>query len=483
MTGLRHTLPRTTVIGVRIMLLRFGVANHSSIRDHQELFLSASKHGERQGLSMPVRTLKEAAVPVAAIYGANAAGKSNLIDAMGEMQRLVVHSHASLGANEQIPRNCFRLADECLEKPTRFDCTFTLGSEAAEGQGQDPDPNESVFEYGFTYSATEFETEWLYRIVRKERMSTQLLLRRTSENGKVHVESGSRLRGENRTIANLTRPNSLFLSAAAQNNHPQLTALHHYLSRHWGVLPNLEPWSEFQIAKILAGYEHFSELLRLVRQADIGVTNIEVEDSKPSELEIDVARDLVKVFGKHVKGSDHGEEIEQQFMDHVNKSKQLWFVHSTNKDSAVKFDYGMQSKGTRTLISLLIAALQALAHGSLLVIDELDTSLHPDLARAFVSLFKNRNSNPHGAQLVFSTHDVALLSGGLLLRDEIWMTEKDRDGATCFTPLTDYKLRSRDNLEQAYRHGRFGAVPSSDDFLLAWDTESDRRQPWRVQGA
>ena len=480
---LRQTLPRTTVNGVHVMLLRFGVANHSSIRDHQELLLSASKHGERQGLSMPVRTLKEAAVPVAAIYGANAAGKSNLIDAMGEMQRMIVHSHASLGANEQIPRNCFRLADECLGRPTRFECTFTLGSEAAEGREQDPDPNGSVFEYGFIYSATEFETEWLYRIVRRERMSTQLLFRRTSENGKVHVEFGSRLRGENRTIANLTRPNSLFLSAAAQNNHPQLTDLHRHFSRHWGVILNLEPRTELQVARILARYEHFSELLQLVRQADIGVANIEVKDSKPSEFEIDVARDLAKVFDKHVKGSDHGEEVERQFMGHVNKLKQLWFVHSAKKGDAVKFDYDMQSKGTRTLISLLIPALQALAYGSLLVIDELDTSLHPDLARAFVSLFKSRESNRHGAQLVFSTHDVALLSGGLLLRDEIWMTEKDRDGATCFTPLTDYKLRSRDNLEQAYRHGRFGAVPSSDDFLLAWDTESDRRQPWRVQGA
>ena len=471
---LRQVLPRTTVSRAHIMLLRFGVANHKSIRDHQELLLSASKRGARQGLSMPVRTLKEAAVPVAAVYGANAAGKSNLVDAVDQFRRLVVSSHAFLDAADQIPRNHFRLADEYRETPTQFDCTFTLESET--GEGQDSSPNEGVFDYGFTYSATEFETEWLYRVARRERMSTQLLFRRSSENGKVHVEFGSSLRGENRTIANLTRPNSLFLSAAAQNNHPQLTQVHRYLSRRWKVLLNSEPRNELQIAKSLAGFEHFNELLQLVQQADVGITNIEIDDIEPKKDEIDLSRDLAKVLAKHVEGPDHGKEIERQLLDGLHKRKQLRFVQSKKRDNAAKFSYGMQSKGTRTLISLLIPALKALAQGSLLVIDELDTSLHPGLARAFVSLFKGKNSNPHGAQLVFSTHDVTLLSSGLLLLDEIWMTDKDRDGVSSFIPLTDYKLRSRDNLELAYRQGRFGAVPSSDDFLLMLDSESERRQ-------
>ena len=84
------------------MLLRFGVANHRSIRDYQELFLSASRRIKREGLVIPVPTLKEAAVPIAAIYGPNAAGKSNLIDAMDEMRRAVVGSHKSLGATDRI---------------------------------------------------------------------------------------------------------------------------------------------------------------------------------------------------------------------------------------------------------------------------------------------------------------------------------------------------------------------------------------------
>ena len=133
--------------------------------------------------------------------------------------------------------------------------------------------------------------------------------------------------------------------------------------------------------------------------------------------------------------------------------------------------YDSESKGTRTLLSLLIPTLEALAQGSLLVIDELDTSLHPDLARAFVSLFNKEDSNPHGAQLVFSTHDVTLLGSGLIRQDEIWMTDKNREGASEFTPLTDFKLRSRDDIERAYRHGRFGGVPTADDFLVAFNDD------------
>lgn len=89
-----------------------------------------------------------------------------------------------------------------------------------------------------------------------------------------------------------------------------------------------------------------------------------------------------------------------------------------------------------------------------------------DVAKAFVSLFNRASSNPHGAQPIFSTHDVTLLGGGLIQQDEIRMTDKDRDGVSRFTPLTEFRLRSRDDIEKAYRTGRLGGVPSADDFYL-----------------
>ena len=451
------------------MLLRFGVANHLSIRDYQELYLSASKRIKRKGLVIPVSTLKEDAVPVVAVYGANAAGKSNLIDAMDEIQRTIVRSHKSLGATDRIPRTPFRLDDISAAKPTRFDCTFTVGRRST--KTSDPHTSDTVYEYGFEYTEAEFRHEWLYRIVRRERQSTQVLFERKTEDGEVRVTFGSQLRGENKTIANLTRRNSLFLSAAAQNNHPQLTELYRYFAEQWEVILSAGAMEDHVLAERLSEFEHMKRLLLLVRQADVGISEIDVEDEEVEEGRLGLARDIAGLMVKHMRRHVESNSLsESKVLDALRNRKRLRFVHSAVGGGTVGLQYPMESKGTRTLISLLIPALEALSRGALLVIDELDTSLHPDMARAFVSLFSKEASNPHGAQLVFSTHDVALLGSDLIHQDEIWMADKSQEGVSQFTPLTEFKLRSRDDIEKAYRHGRLGGVPVGDDFFIDFDS-------------
>ena len=145
------------------------------------------------------------------------------------MQRAVVSSHKDLDATSAIPRDPFRLDDESRTNPTRFECTFTV-------DGSSDDEFENVYEYGFEFTAKEFEREWLYQTVRKQRQSTQLLYERKTENGQVQVNVGGELRGENRLIEKITRPNSLFLSAAAQNNHPKLTKIYRYFAERWRVI-------------------------------------------------------------------------------------------------------------------------------------------------------------------------------------------------------------------------------------------------------
>ena len=457
------------------MLLRFGVRNHRSIRDYQEFFLSASKRIKRKGLTIPVPTLREAVVPVAALYGPNAAGKSNLIDAMDEIQRTIVRSHAAVGATDRIPRYPFRLDETGETTSTQFDCTFTVSGRTE--KQQDSYESQSVFEYGFEFTSTEIRREWLYRIVRRERQSTQVLFERRTEDGRVRVNFGGQLRGENRTIAKLTRPNSLFLSAAAQNNHPQLLDLYEYFSTHWMVILTEETMNEMEVAERLSDYGHTEFLLQLVKQADVGIAEIGVEEEKVEKKDLDVAREAVGLLFRDVDDSDTRDSMRESMLARMGRRQRIRFVHSAANGDSTALDYHMESKGTRTLISLLIPALDALSRGSLLVIDELDTSLHPDLARAFVSLFSKKASNPYGAQLIFSTHDVALLGSGLVRQDEIWMTDKTQEGVSRFTPLTEFKLRSRDDIERAYRHGRLGGVPSGDDFFVDFDDGHDALGP------
>ena len=440
------------------MLLRFGVGNHLSIRDYQELLLSASRRIKREGLTMPVPTLQEDVVPLAAIYGPNAAGKSNLIDALDEIRRAIISSHKDLDATDPIPRDPFRLDDESRTNPTQFDCTFTVG-------GSNDDEFEKVYEYGFEFSEKEFEREWLYQTVRKQRQSTQLLFERKTENDQVQVNFGSELRGENRLIERITRPNSLFLSAAAQNNHPKLTDIYRYFAKHWRVILHEDAMEEAAVIQRLLDYPHMKQLLQLVQQADVGITDIDLQEVQPNQYQLDFAQNVVGAMSEIIRPEIDTEAIGQRVFDKLRHTKRLRLAHSASKGT-MAFDYDLESKGTRTLISLLIPALEALSTGSLLVVDELDTSLHPDLAKAFVSLFNRESSNPHGAQLIFSTHDVTLLGSGSIQHDEIWMTDKDRDGVSRFTPLTEFRLRSRDDIEKAYRAGRLGAVPSGDDFYL-----------------
>ena len=443
------------------MLLRFGVENYRSIRDYQELLLSASKYIKHQRLTAPVHLLKEAAVPTVAIYGPNASGKSNLIDAMGEMRQIILRSHTQFGASDHIPRNPFRL-ESMGKKPTRLDCTFTV-------EARTQDEPESVYEYGFELTETEFQREWLYRSVRKERQSTQLLFERTTRDNQVSVDFGSQMRGENKVISRLTRPNSLFLSAAAQNNHPQLTDLYRYFSSQWEINTHEGIMNDVVVAEHLSRYEHIDMLLQLIQQADLGISEIEVKEEDIDKATVQLTHDLFATISKHLDPHDEKQFLDTVRLKKLDQVKRLRFIHSSTGKQSQAFDYGMESKGTRTLTALLIPALKALSKGTLLVIDELDTSLHPDLTRSFISLFKRKESNPSNAQLVFSTHDVSLLGSGLLHQDEIWITSKDNNGVSRFKPLTDFKIRSRDNFERAYRQGRLGGIPPTDDFFVEFD--------------
>ena len=435
------------------MLLRFGVENHLSIRERQELLLTAAKRVKRSGPSVPVPTLKEDAVPVAVLYGANAAGKSNLIHAIRVMRGHIVTSHKSRDAGDDIPRDPFLLDDSSADKPTRFDCMFTVN-------GRDASAPQEVYEYGFSCTHAEYTDEWLHRIVRRKRQTTQVLFHRTTEDGNVQVSFGGRLRGENRAIASLTRPNSLFLSAAAQNNHPQLGAIHRQFVDQWKIV---RPASlERELAEEFARFEqHQDAFMELMRQADLGVVGTELEDYETiPEAERERFREFQRALNKLGLTND-GDELPP-----LNQ-KRLQLTHATLGGGARALDYDLESRGTQVLAALAIPVLEAIAAGHLVVVDELDSSLHHRLTEALIGLFKG-TTNHKGAQLVATVHNTTLLRDGLEL-DEVWLAEKDASGASHFTPLTDFRIRSREDLEKVYREGRVGGAPVIGDLAVGLD--------------
>ena len=432
------------------MLLRFGVENYLSIRDHQELVLTAAKRIRRSGIVVPVPILREDALPVAVIYGANASGKSNLVAAIGAMRDHIVMSHKSLDAGDPIPRHPFLLDQASVDKPSRFDCMFTINDHSASA-------SQEVYEYGFAFTKAEYVHEWLHRIVRHKRQTTQMLFDRKTKNGETQVDCGSRLRGENRAIASLTRPNSLFLSAAAQNNHPQLGAIHRQFAEHWQPLQG-EP-VESKIAESLDGFAHQDALMELMRQADLGVVGTELEDYEPTEAHRERVRKFSRAVAELVGSSLEADE-------QVLPLKRLRFTHAS-ADGTRPLGFDLESRGTQRLAALAIPMLDAISAGSLVVVDELDASLHHRLTTALIRLFKSA-TNRRGAQLITAVHDTTLLGDGLEL-DDVWLAEKDRAGVSRFTPLTDYRIRSREDLERVYRDGRIGGAPVIGDLAAAFN--------------
>lgn len=436
------------------MLLRFGVANHRSIRDYQELLLSSSRSAD-DGLTMPVPVIDGNVVPVAALYGANASGKSNLLDAMDDLRLLVRDSHKRGDATDAIRRSPFRLDTGSSQAPTRFECSFTLGSGASDANADDG----AVYDLEVEFTAQEIRRERLRRSFQGRRRSTHTLYVRETVDGTVTVEPRSHLTGENAMIASLTRPNSLFLSAAAQNNHPQLTPMHRWFTRGWTCRMAEGPAPEQAAAEMVGDFRHRDWLDLLLNHAEAGLGGVEVGEREVNERALEIMRRVADFATDQIRdGLDA-----QASVDLEVSSKRLRLLHES-AEGLSPLDYGSESRGTRMFLTLVLPALNTLASGGLLVIDELDSSLHYRLAQAFVSLFLQPESNPNGAQLVFSTHDVALLGSGVLHQDEIWLVDKSSEGVSAFTPLTDYHIRG--DFERAYRNGRLGGTPDLLRFLL-----------------
>jgi len=181
--------------------------------------------------------------------------------------------------------------------------------------------------------------------------------------------------------------------------------------------------------------------LTLLRFADLGIDDVQMVEDENSEARLSMQA------GREPR-------------------RQLRLMHRV-AEQELPFDLSEESAGTQTWFALIGPTLSALRGGRILLFDEIDASLHPRLSARLLELFQDPQTNPHGAQLIFTTHDTSLLNH--LNRDEVWLTEKGDSGATTLTALAEFggdKVRRSLNLEKAYLQGRFGAVPELDQFIL-----------------
>lgn len=395
------------------MLLRFRGANHRSFREEFELWTAASQFN--LGSARPAGLAEDpdaAYLPAAVIYGANAAGKSNVLHAMRWMREAVlgsVHRWPELG---RIPREPFALDPEAQEETSLFEVNIVLGGDR--------------YVYGFEVSDERVESEWLHAYPRGQ-ARRQVWFERDADDKDPFRFPGEGLKGDKEILVPRTRPDALFLAVAADFNHPHLGPIRDWFRENlWYIgADDNETARAGYTGKRLMDAAAKDRVIRLLQAADLGV------DKADAEL--------------------------------VDGSMRIQLFHRGRGGSYPLNYHHQESKGTRSWFAFLGPMLEALDTGAVFMVDELDASLHPSLAAEVLRIFHDPEINPNNAQLVCTTQDVTLL-GNLhpfpaLERDQVRIVVKDRMGESELYPLTDARPRKNEALDRRYLAGAYGGIP------------------------
>lgn len=423
-----------------MILLRFTFRNHRSFRDEAVFDLTRSPLKER--LRPPEGThWADHVHHIDGVYGANASGKSNLLDAL-RYALIAIKSSAStwLGA-PKFPRAPFALDPARLGDLSEYELEFV-------SQGR-------RYIYRFSVDTEGIRDESL-KVVRERWTS---LLKRTQD-GKV-----ARVRGLGRVARR-----ELALSRAAEMDHEVLAPIRRDLVEGFDVYRVGDREVRARLARIVEllaeGGLEFDELVTLARIADTGITSIRVEEREvPEELREFfrrlMQRDKQTTQDMADTNGDSGQQTEAEDARLAREfiARSLAFTHGREGADLRERD---ESTGTMAWLALGTAVLDALRNGRVLVVDELGAALHPDLSRIIVDWFEDPDVNATGAQLVFTSHDMSLMgtgSGELAKREQVWLVEKDAEGASELVNLGEFALQPRSNVPKQYLEGRFGAVP------------------------
>lgn len=406
------------------MLLSFRFQNHRSFRDEQQLNLLPVYENDTGEEDLVLD-----AVPVVGIFGANASGKSNLIGALGYMSSMVGQSDRESEPGRGPRRQPFRLDPETAEEPSSYVVDLMLDG--------------VHHTYGFTLDYTGIIEEWLYTYPMRRR---RVIFERNREQFTWGEESR---RSTIRRLEDIVAPSALFLSVSARfephardanTSDPTAEILHRVFSWLWQSVIRDSRVASYAEESLIIQYSQWltdparqTALRELLRNADIGLADVRA--SRP--------------------------EIDERGVHDIG---QVSFLHHGAADSSVQFQISDESSGTLRLLELAAEAIPILTTGGLLLVDEIDASLHPLLTVALVRLFQSPGVNRRGAQLMFTTHDATLLGSidgeDVVSRDGIWFTSKRDDGASELFPLSEFKPRRQgENRQRRYLNGSYGAIP------------------------
>ncbi len=416
------------------MLIEFSVANFKSILARQTLNMAATTLGalEAENTFVPVadvglpRLLRSTV-----LYGPNASGKSTLVQALQFVKSQVLNSQKESQAGDAIEVTPFKLSAESRQAASEFEVTFV-----AQGVR---------YEYGFCCKRERFTEEWLiaYPLGRAQKWFHRVFDVKAGKD--VYKFNTTFLGGRQRHIwAAETRPNTLFFSKAIQNNNEQLNPAFDWFKSRLRVIDSVQDMSANYTKQRCVIEADRKRVLEFLNSADLSIADIQIKESVFS------ADTLPKGMPAAVKDEFLKGMLGRKFFE------TRFFHRAVDANEVVEFAEAEESDGTRALFAFAGPWLDVIENERVLVVDELDTSLHPLLVHHLVKRLHHAGGK---AQLIFTTHDTTLLSQKMMRPDQVWFMEKDDKSATRLYPLSDFSPRDNEAIERGYLNGRYGGIP------------------------
>lgn len=416
------------------MLIEFTIGNYRSFGDPITLSLEAAAIKSEESsvdenniipISKNLNLLTSAA-----IYGANASGKSNLVHALVFMRELVINSARESQAEEPIKFEPFRLRTSNINKPGYFEVVFLIENQR--------------YRYGFEVTSEKIVREWLFFTpsIREARLFTR-------ENNQIEVNP--HYFREGLKLEKRTRDNALFLSVSAQFNGEIALKVMKWF-HNFKIISGLNDigYRGYTIKIYQRDPARKEQITNLVHTFDMGIEEIAIDKVDRSNMPL--PKDMPDQLKKFI--------LETEGDIFSTKTYHTQFDETGQPIDRVIFDLDQnESEGTKKIFYLSGPILDVLSSGKILVIDEMEARMHPLITKNIINMFNLIETNPKRAQLIFITHDTNLLDRKLFRRDQIWFTEKDSYGSSHLYSLVEFKPRNDESYERNYLRGKYGAIP------------------------
>ncbi len=418
------------------MLIQFTVDNFRSIKDSVTLSLVSGANNNMNTFSAKAHSLLSSAV----IYGANASGKSNVLKAFAFMKSMVQNSKKVFQSTDTLSHEPFRLSTETESASSSFEVVFLTSISG----------KQLKFRYGFEADDTNIYSEWLFA---DEKGKESKLFFREVEKKEFYVNPDKFKEG-GKGLKDKVLPNSLFLWKCDQDGGEISGAILEWF-KGVNILNGMMPSGYMAYTLHQMSRADFrSEIIKLVSVADLGIQDVLIEENEIPSVEMERI-----AFPKEIL--EQIRSAKSPLMEVGVKALHNKYDENDKIVGTEKFDLeNDESEGTKKYFSLSAPFIDTLKNGKILLVDELDASLHPMLTISLISMFNNPKINTKNAQLIFATHDTNLLNQKLFHKSQIWFTEKDVSGSTRLNSLVEYKnVRATDNIEKHYIQGKYGAIP------------------------